>query len=1209
MELKELKNPLLGSQTGNTSNRLFASIVKHGSLKQDELLSEPLEELKSAMLDVANSFNKHLPAHYNVKYTLSGFTLLPLETNIIACSSGGNIIDFDLKTKALKEVKICSELHDIALIDESTAVACGENSLFIIHLPELRVLKAETIDLGREVWQIKISYDKRFIFANLSTKIVKVKTHELRIAENFAVGDFIDFDVARDNTIFAISKGKMISFSKDSEIITEKKNPKGGQIIKLSPLETIISVVFDYSVQIFEKISFKALRELNYSNVSAINFTPKEDIFVMSKDGKLIFWDMVQDKKLSEIRAHDSEITCLILSKNGKTVYSSSSDLKLSVLKVPEFSQERSIVCQKFCFSSSNSLYCFIESTLYLWNFGSDEKVTIFKCPKKVTHLIAIDDQNFIYLDNQAIHIMNLFSVNNSMPIDLGSNHPEVSSIDYFNDKSILATGDIYGKINLWDVKRYELFKKLEGHAYSVKIVKFMKNSGFLMSGSTDGEIRIWDTYTGSLLSIIFDAHKNGIERTFSFNNDDKILSACAEEIKIWDWRRAKLIHKFGSELGIINDVSLLSDEKTLISIHGMHKVFYWDMKTFTRIYSYETSYACIGMGVSQNEEYFIYFESANEESCKLYINKNPFKTILPMAVGTGDNFSYMQYISDIIMNQCKKHDATKENWLIFPYRFNLLHFYAYFNDSRSLKKCLTNGTPIINTTFGLNPLSISILKGLIDCEAAIVGKFKSLVSENPYSLSFLNSDILTKMNLAGNSSLNKFYNAIFIIHHPLSIKFCSSNTKFPLYRHSKKFRVKESKFFNHPKKMKEEIPVTYKQCVIPINLTLGSKESIDFLNSLRHSPNENVFKNYFIKQLLKYKWDRLRWVMYSKALFYAFYLFILSVYIVFFLEKQGFLVFLLLISIILSCYEFYKLIVARRNYFKDIWNSIECIRTFFSLIYAIIQFSGSSQDVCYGFLVWLIIFSWIRGISYFRVSKRLRYMSNLLYEVFKDVAWFLVLLFYSTLSFSFIFYVLDTKSLGYAENLAMAYRINIGDYDVDGMNEIQWIFFFIASLINAIIMLNLLISIMWDTFERVQEFSEIADQKEVAEIIVELETLIIWKRNSSTKRYFQMCIREKLKYSKAEMGQKFKEMKQAVFKNQAINKQNAKAIAELSNQNCRIIEILQELQNEPDDKNRKIDLEKELEENSEIMYRKSKERFSRGDLESIILSSDSEDA
>ena len=52
--------------------------------------------------------------------------------------------------------------------------------------------------------------------------------------------------------------------------------------------------------------------------------------------------------------------------------------------------------------------------------------------------------------------------------------------------------------------------------------------------------------------------------------------------------------------------------------------------------------------------------------------------------------------------------------------------------------------------------------------------------------------------------------------------------------------------------------------------------------------------------------------------------------------------------------------------------------------------------------------------------------------------------------------------------------------------------------------MLNLLISIMGDTYSKVQESNDIANYQELTEMIIEIEKLMFWKKAFSHKHYLQ---------------------------------------------------------------------------------------------------------
>ena len=133
------------------------------------------------------------------------------------------------------------------------------------------------------------------------------------------------------------------------------------------------------------------------------------------------------------------------------------------------------------------------------------------------------------------------------------------------------------------------------------------------------------------------------------------------------------------------------------------------------------------------------------------------------------------------------------------------------------------------------------------------------------------------------------------------------------------------------------------------------------------------------------------------------------------------------------------------------------------------------------------------------------RYMVRLLAEVIKDMREFFVILLYSTLSFTFIF-LLRNPGSGFVDNLTKSYRLDLGDFDADFTSVFDWFIFFLVTMINPIIMLNLLISIMGDTYGEVQENSVIANFQELTEMIIEIEKLMFWKKRLDHKHFLQQC-------------------------------------------------------------------------------------------------------
>ena len=248
---------------------------------------------------------------------------------------------------------------------------------------------------------------------------------------------------------------------------------------------------------------------------------------------------------------------------------------------------------------------------------------------------------------------------------------------------------------------------------------------------------------------------------------------------------------------------------------------------------------------------------------------------------------------------------------------------------------------------------------------------------------------------------------------------------------------------------------------------------------------------------------------MYAQALVYLAFMVTLAYYSTTALNDGTFIIVPFVINAILLAYEFVHLYAGGLDYFEDFWNFVDLARSFLFIIYAILiwvsYFNGDPN-----FLALIIFVTWIRGVTYFRIFGPVRYLINLLFEVFVDIQSFLIIFFYTILTFSFIFYALnDDPTQDFFNILVSTYSASIGNGTPPGDFQLLWLFYIMISLFNFIIMLNLLISILSDTFGRVQNNQIIADSQELASMILEIEMILFCKRKLNDKQFFHICREE----------------------------------------------------------------------------------------------------
>ena len=147
------------------------------------------------------------------------------------------------------------------------------------------------------------------------------------------------------------------------------------------------------------------------------------------------------------------------------------------------------------------------------------------------------------------------------------------------------------------------------------------------------------------------------------------------------------------------------------------------------------------------------------------------------------------------------------------------------------------------------------------------------------------------------------------------------------------------------------------------------------------------------------------------------------------------------------------------------------------------------------------------------------------------DIIAFFIILGYSTVAFSLIYKTLPSYAGDYfSVCFSRSFKLNLGELDADQDSALGLIVFFIVSIINPIILLNLLISIMSDTFARVKEGKITADSRELANMILEVEGIMGWKRLKNDKFYLKLvCENNSLDIQDKSLTGKLKSLKDKV--------------------------------------------------------------------------------
>ncbi|KAF9472118.1 WD40 repeat-like protein, partial [Pholiota conissans] len=110
-----------------------------------------------------------------------------------------------------------------------------------------------------------------------------------------------------------------------------------------------------------------------------------------------------------------------------------------------------------------------------------------------------------------------------------------VSSTALSSNGKYIVSGSEDRRVQVWDASTGEELKVLNGHSSSVWSVAFSSDSKRIVSGSDDRTVRVWDTSTGEELKVL-EGHSSSVW-SVSFSSNSKWIVSGSDDgtVRVWD--------------------------------------------------------------------------------------------------------------------------------------------------------------------------------------------------------------------------------------------------------------------------------------------------------------------------------------------------------------------------------------------------------------------------------------------------------------------------------------------------------------------------------------------------------------------------------------------------------------------------------------------------------------------------------------------------
>ena len=731
----------------------------------------------------------------------------------------------------------------------------------------------------------------------------------------------------------------------------------------------------------------------------------------------------------------------------------------------------------KICFTDKIAGFCFTRDEKYLLATtpsGNLVFVDTLTFQSLLTIPVFTSLSSFIHIakDNSKICVMvgdELFLVKfpKIQQIDYYSQTPkildysdtiEISTKVFSPSKDLLIESSYSKTINVWNISEKKC-ETLIGHD-DVVLSLHVINSSILASGSKDNSIKIWNYRKLLLLNTLY-GHVDSI--TCLGSKDEILLSgSCDQTIKIWKWEDSILFHtiKFDSKI-----VGLYCSDKNFI-VATFNSLQMWDIEGFSLV---------MNKFVSCDINCLIVASDGN----KLIIDKKLGKCIENPCFyqnitiwGKNNYYDFLRYIQNILWNNTPEYSADMENFIILPYRINILHFYAYKNYEEHIAKDIFNKVGFFNSFESENPISLSIKQNNSDCIVSIINAYFSM---NTYPLQFeiLTYKDLIAINAINTKEISKLYSMIWYESFTTLPKYCDYHTSLPISLQTDSKFIYSTKFiplYNE----NTGLEIRYFTSLLSLPIEIGTQDSILLIESIVQA-NPYIFSADIIKKLIFYKWNNIKWFIGIEAVWYLLY-FVFLIESIAYSNSQASLIQTNVLSSVISLWMIYKIFATKH---LTGWHIFDIFRLLLMILYTVENLSNTPYEIEYVFIL-VALLSAVQGLYYFSIFSKTRLIAYKIIEAFTKLISFI----------SVIVYLLGTLALVLAES---NYVLEIENPEWKTMNSA-------FTCVVWLMMLCFLLSIKSKKTDKHQNL------KELASIICCYEKVLVWKRSKKSAKFFQQC-------------------------------------------------------------------------------------------------------
>lgn len=673
--------------------------------------------------------------------------------------------------------------------------------------------------------------------------------------------------------------------------------------------------------------------------------------------------------------------------------------------------------------------------------------------------------------------------LNKALVFTLNNENVIIHALAVSPDGDTIVSGDRNQVVKFWSLKHRRLDFSYSNSRYAVSGLKFSPDSQYLVSVSFDGSICLWN-FIEKRLEFKFESNTKSVYG-IEFDRQMKRIFTGGEDnlISVWEHRNGRpCTSLFGQNLDTWqikfspdyepllmnkNDINETKDPKGAIA-KGKLLLLDGDLDP-----------------LSLFEDWFYNFSSVFN-----FLN----------------SVTYDQY--DFI---------ESESWklLIGNLKYTPLHFAAFKGKTKKIMELIETSQIYFRADkLGRSPIYYSIMakhQGITDALLEyLIDMAQSTAFQNFYPIFYAVRNDLSNIILNSSPALCSFLSNC--IYTKEDVPFFGVPLRHVQFIGS----INPSNVDFVSDEQTNQEPLKFQTSLFELPATIGSEKSKALLSSFLKCTNRDLYSMPMIRNFIRFRWDSIRFWIYS----YTFLLWLNLVLLTILIDQNSSkslgstkgiisLCAFIVVNAFLFVWEIFQLINSGLDYFRDAWNIIDLFRVIFTITWVILQKFDNGSEI-FNLLQWfVVVFNLSRGVTGFRAFDTTRYYVGLIITSIKNISSFLFIFIFTVLSFGLLNISSQNISVDFYSLWGVSFSVGMGDFASMDHTSLNLIYFtyMIAIFFNVILMLNMIISILGDSFDEFQLFSVYYDNQEMTQTVLEIEEIFSTFKQIETKQYLHICI------------------------------------------------------------------------------------------------------